>query len=109
MSERNGRMMLFVDPGASHGLDDLLMDWGILSENKFIYEPNTSMTSNANNFIINQFAKHPINDLLIDYNLNVVLGQPRPVIRDPLAENNKRLSVIELMGTSPSSWVERTP
>ena len=109
MSEQNGRMMLFVDPGASHGLDDLLMDWGILSENKFIYEPNTSMTSNANNFIINQFAKHPINDLLIDYNLNVVLGQPRPVIKDPLAENNKRLAVIELMGTSPSSWVERTP
>jgi hypothetical protein len=26
-----------------------------------------------------------------------------------LAENNKRLSVIELMGTSQSSWIERSP
>lgn len=109
MSEQNGRIMLFLDPGPLHGLDSLLLDWGILSENKFIYEPNASMTSNANSFIINQFAEHPINDLLIDYNLNVVLGQPRPVIKDPLAENNKRLTVIEIMGTSQTSWIERTP
>ncbi len=109
MSEQNGRMIVFIDPGPTHGLDDLFEDWGILSENKFIYEPNTSMTSSSNNFIIHQFAEHPINDLLIDYKLNAVLGQPRPVIKDPLAENNKRLSVIELMGTSQSSWIERSP
>lgn len=106
MTERNGRIIVLIDPGRVHGLDELFFDWGILSENKFIIGSEQSFVSNSEDFIINQFADHPINHLLIDYNLNAIFGQPRPVKIDPLAVNNPRLSVTEIIGSGKSTWIK---
>ena len=107
MNDRNGRLIVLIDPGRLHGMNELFFDWGILAENEFIYESDSSLISNSDDFIIHQFAEHPINELLLDYNLNAVFGQPRPIKKDPLATANKRLSVKEILGTSESSWIER--
>jgi ABC-type uncharacterized transport system involved in gliding motility auxiliary subunit len=107
MNEQNGRLIALIDPGRIHGMDALFFDWGVLAENEFIYEKSSSIISNSDDFIIHQFADHPINALLLDYNLNAVFGQPRPIKKDPLAISNKRLSVKEILGTSESSWIER--
>ena len=106
MTERNGRIIALIDPGRVHGLDELFFDWGILSENKFIFGSEQSFVSNSEDFIINQFADHPINRLLLDYNLNTIFGQPCPVKMDPLAINNPRLSVTEIIGSGNSTWIE---
>ena len=106
MSDRNGRMLVFLDPGRIHGMDNLFYDWGVLAENQFIFGSRQSLVSNSDDFIINQFAEHPINQLMIDYKLNAVFGQPRPILADPLSKNNKRLSVKELIGTAPETWIE---
>lgn len=106
MSERNGRIIALIDPGRVHGLEDLFFDWGILSDNKFIFGSEQSFVSNSDDFIINQFADHPINHLMIDYNLNAIFGQARPVKMDPLAINNSRLSVSEIIGTGNGTWIE---
>ena len=107
MNDQNGRLIALIDPGLIHGMDALFFDWGVLAENEFIYETSSSIISNSDDFIIHQFADHPINALLLDYNLNAVFGQPRPIKKDPLAISNKRLSVKEILGTSESSWIER--
>ena len=106
MTERNGRIITLIDPGRVHGLDELFFDWGIISENKFIFGSEQSFVSNSEDFIINQFADHPINRLLLDYNINSVFGQPRPVKMDPLATNNRRLSVKEIIGSGNGTWIE---
>ena len=93
MTEQNGRIIALIDPGRVHGLDELFFDWGILSENKFILGSEKSFVSNSEDFIINQFADHPINQMLIDYKLNAIFGQPRPVKVDPLAINNPAIKV----------------
>ena len=105
MTEKNGRIIALIDPGRLHGLDELLFDWGILSENKFIFGSEKSFVSNSD-FIINQFADHPINHLLLDYNINAIFGQSRPVKMDPLAINNLRLSVKEIIGSGNDTWIE---
>lgn len=106
MNDRNGRMLVFLDPGRIHGMDNLFFDWGILAENQFIFGSTQSLVSNSDDFIINQFAEHPINQLMIDYKLNAVFGQPRPILADPLSEKNKRLTVKELIGTGAATWIE---
>ena len=106
MTEQNGRIIALIDPGRVHGLDELFFDWGILSENKFILGSEKSFVSNSEDFIINQFADHPINQMLIDYKLNAIFGQPRPVKVDPLAINNPRLSVKEIIGSGKSTWIK---
>ena len=106
MTERNGRIIVLLDPGRAHGLDELFYDWGILCENRFIFGSEQSFISNSEDFIINQFADHPINKILIDYKLNAIFGQPRPVKKDPLAIYNPRLSVTEIIGSGSSTWLE---
>ena len=106
LSEKNGRMLVFLDPGRIHGLDDLFLDWGVLAQNKFIFGSTQSLVANSEDFIINQFSKHPINQLVLDYNLNAIFGAPRPIIADPLSLNNKRLSVTELLGTNKDTWAK---
>ena len=104
LSDQNGRMLVFLDPGRIHGLDDLFLDWGVLVQNQFIFGSTQSLVANSEDFIINQFSEHPINQLIIDYNLNAIFGPPRPIITDPLSINNKRLSVTELVGTGKETW-----
>jgi hypothetical protein len=99
-------MIALIDPGRVHGLDELLFDWGILSENKFVFGSERSFVSNSEDFIINQFADHPINHLLLNYNINAIFGQPRPVKMDPLAINNPRLAVTEIIGSGSGTWIE---
>ncbi|MFL2848405.1 MAG: GldG family protein [Coraliomargaritaceae bacterium] len=108
MTDRNGRIIALIDPGRIHGLDELFFDWGIIADNKFIFGSEQSFLSNSDDFIINQFADHPINNLMLDYNLNAIFGQPRPVKMDPLASNNSRLSVTEIIATGNTTWIENS-
>ena len=38
--------------------------------------------------------------------MNPIIGQPRPIIADPLSINNKRLTVTEIAGTGSTTWIE---
>jgi len=57
--------------------------------------------------IIRRFAEHPITDLLVDYQITALFGQPRPVRTDPGSLKDPRLKVDQIIGTSDQSWGER--
>jgi len=107
MSDRNGRMMVFLDPGRKHGMDDLLFDWGVLADDMAIFDEGPDYKASGGDFIIRRFAQHPITEFLIDYKITALFGQPRPVRKDPAARNDERLKVTQLIGSSETSWAER--
>lgn len=107
MSERNGRIIVLIDPGRRHGMGDLFYDWGILADDMAVEDTGPDFRAQGGDFIIRRFADHPITELLIDYQITALFGQPRPVRTDPGSLKDPRLKVSQIIGTSDQSWGER--
>jgi hypothetical protein len=107
MSDRNGRMMVLIDPGRRHGMDELFFDWGVLTEDTVVIDNGPDFRAQGGDLIIRRFAEHPITQLLIDYQITALFGRPRSVRTDPASANDSRLQVYQLIGTSENSWAER--
>ena len=107
MDDRNGRIIALVDPGRNHGMNDLFFDWGILAEDTVVIDSGPDFRVQGGDLIIRRFAEHPITQLLIDYQITTLFGQPRTIRIDPASINDNRLQVYPLIGTSEQSWAER--
>ena len=107
MTARNGSLIILIDPGRRHGLNDLLFDWGILAEDLAIIEPSNTHKSSTGDYLIKYFAPHTITKPLSDHSLNPLWGATRPIRVDPAATNKSHLEVMPIIGSSPTSWAER--
>lgn len=107
MSERNGRMIVLIDPWRRHGMEDLFYDWGVLADDMVVRDEGPDFKAQGGDLIIRRFAEHPITELLVDYQITALFGQPRPVRTDPGALRDPRLKVTQIIGTSEQSWAER--
>ena len=107
MSDRNGRIITMIDPGRRHGMGELFFDWGVLTEDTTVEGNGADFRAQGGDLIIRRFGEHPITQLLIDYQITALFGQPRPVRTDPASANDSRLQVHQLLGTSEDSWAER--
>ena len=74
MTARNGSLIILIDPGRRHGLNDLLFDWGILAEDLAIIESSEAHKSNKGDYVIKYFAAHEITKTLSDHSLNPLWG-----------------------------------
>ncbi|MEM8867851.1 MAG: GldG family protein [Verrucomicrobiota bacterium] len=107
MSDRNGRMMTFIDPGRRHGMDELFYDWGVLADDMMVVDPGPDFRAQGGDLIIRRFAEHPITEMLIEYQITALFGPPRPVRTDPTSAGDERLQVTQIIGSSEASWGER--
>lgn len=107
MSDRNGRMILTLEPGRKHGLEDLLFDWGILVEDHVAVDVDPNYRSQEGDLIIRHFSEHPISKLLFDYGATAFFGQSRPIRIDPASTADDNLALRYIIGTSQKSWAER--
>lgn len=107
MSERNGRMIVLLDPWRRHGMEDLFYDWGILADDMVVRDEGPDFRAQGGDLIIRRFAEHPITNLLVDYQITALFGQPRPMRADPGSLKDPRLKVSQIIGTSEQSWAER--
>ncbi|MGC6455412.1 MAG: GldG family protein [Coraliomargaritaceae bacterium] len=107
LSERNGRLIVFLNPGRRHGMDDLFYDWGVLAEDLAVFDTSDDFRASGGDLIIRRFAPHPITQMLLDYKITGLFGLPRPVRADPAALNVDGLKVEQIIGTSSQSWAER--
>lgn len=107
MSERNGRMLVLIDPGRRHGMGELFYDWGVLADDMAVVDNGPDFRAQGGDLIIRRFAEHPITDLLVDYQITALFGQPRPIRTDPGSLKDARLKVNQIIGTSNQSWAER--
>ena len=106
MSERNGRMMVLIDPGRRHGMEELFYDWGVLADDMLVEDIGPDFRAQGGDLIIRRLAAHPITKLLVDYQVTALFGRPRPMRTDPGSLKDPRLKVTQIMGTSDQSWAE---
>jgi hypothetical protein len=108
LENQQGRLMLFLEPGLSHGLNELLLDWGILSEDLQVVDSGPDFRLEGGDLIIRRFAEHPITEFLIQFQLGVIVGAPRPVREDPGLAEDSGLVVSPLLSSSETSWAARS-
>lgn len=106
-----GRMMFFLGPPysiGSLGLDDLLLDWGILVYDDEIFDVDPQSFAENGDLILYSFTdKNPITKVLIDHSQKLRLGRTRTVIPDPGRSLSIGLNTLTLAATSPTAWGER--
>jgi hypothetical protein len=111
LTTRAGRLILLIDPGIPHGLENLLFDWGvIIYDNVIIDLDPRSLTENNDMRLwgpgfIRDSVSH-ITDNLIDNDLSIVCGPARVVTDDIGRSLDDGLSVKKLITSSPSAWGE---
>jgi len=107
VSERAGRIVAMLPPATSHGLDDLLYDWGLVADDVIVLEPNPANVTEAGELRINAFLPHPITQSLIDNQFAAYFGLTRVVRPDPGRPLDNALRVEVLGATSDTAWGER--
>ena len=105
-----GRLLLFLAPGISAnnlGLDELLLDWGILVDDDVIYDTGADNITDDGDMIIKFLdGKHAITQTLIDNNVALRIGAARSVRPDPGRSPGSGLNVTTLAATSVTAWGE---
>jgi hypothetical protein len=105
-----GRVLLFLAPGAAAsalGLDELLLDWGVLVHDDIILDTGRENMAENGDLMIYAFSPHPITRTLIDYGYKLQLGASRTVMPDPGRSLGSGLNTVALAATSTTAWGER--
>lgn len=109
LQTRAGRIILMIDPGRPHGLENLLFDWGVIVYDNLIVDPNPSSMTEAGDLRLWHFARDPgshITDQIIDNSLFPFFGFSRVVSEDLGRSPDDGLSVRKLIVTSDAAWGE---
>jgi hypothetical protein len=108
LANKSGRLLLALEPGPNHGLDQLLQDWGVRAEDALLVDPNPQEFAEGGDLILRRFATHPITKLLVDNQITLLAGRVRIVRPDPNRPADATLKLTSLIGASPTAWGERT-
>lgn len=102
-----GRLILLLAPGQPHGLEDLLLDWGILVDDDLIFDTGAENITEEGELLLRFFAPHPVTQTLIDLRqLFPRIGPARSVRPDPGRSLVNGLTVTTLAATSTTAWGE---
>lgn len=105
-----GRVILMLAPGISAvnlGLDDLLLDWGVLVDDDLICDTGNQNMTEDRDLLIYSFRKgHPITQSLFDQGAWLRFGFTRSVRPDPGRSAGNGLNTVTLAATSKTAWGE---
>ena len=101
-----GRLILLLAPTQPHGLEDLLLDWGVLVDDDVIYDTGAENMTEEGELLLRFLTPHPITRTLIDYNLQPRIGPARSVRPDPGRSLGNTVNVTTLAATSTTAWGE---
>lgn len=109
--ERNGRVLLLLDPGRAHGLEAVLSDWAIFSPEAELQEPNPTYRTPDGDIALRRLTDkpHPLTRVLREQDLPLIAARLRPSRFDEGSAPDSTLSVTPLIFTSDQSWGEADP
>jgi hypothetical protein len=111
LTQRNGHLLIFLEPGENAGLDSLLHDWGLHSTDRVIVEDSAHRPStNPSDLIVDPAEPghgepHEIVRLLALTGQNLLFGSTRPVEVDPTSSDDQKKQVTELLFSSKNSYL----
>ncbi len=105
-----GRLMVFLDMGPLNGLEDVMADWGVMSDDLLVLDSGGDYESASGDLIARGFPEkpHQIARYLIEANMPVQFGSARPVRQDMGAPIDDTLKLDALILSGPQSWGERS-
>lgn len=106
LTTRAGRLIVMLDPGVAHGLENLTFDWGVIVYDNVIFDLNPSSVTETNDLRLWRFKRNAITDNLNNNGLAVVVGPARVISDDLGRSHDDGLSVEKLIATSPEAWGE---
>jgi len=106
----NGRAAIFLDMGSLYGLESVLFEWGILSDDMLVLDNSGDYESSDGDLIARHFPQnpHPVVRYLLDAQLPVQFGSVRPVREDLGAPADDRLKLSPIILSSATSWAEKS-
>jgi ABC-type uncharacterized transport system len=109
LTTRAGRLIVLLDPGVAHGLENLTFDWGVIVYDNVIIDLDPRSLTENNDPRLWNFTRDPasgITDNLINNGMVAIVG-PARVVSDDLGRSlDDGLSVKRLIATSPEAWGE---
>ncbi len=107
LNKRAGRVIVLLEPGREHGLEDLFYNWGILAEDTLVIERDPNSLITGGDLKILRFSEHAITSSLFLQKIPVITDRASSVREDPGRPIDDSLVVTELLATSDQSWAER--
>ncbi len=106
----NGRVVMFLRMGSLCGLEDVLFDWGIRSDDMQVLDSGGYFESAEGDLIARTFPKnaHAIVKYLLNADMPAQFGSVRPVRKDEGAPPDDTLKLDVLLLSSGSSWAEKS-
>jgi ABC-type uncharacterized transport system involved in gliding motility auxiliary subunit len=101
-----GRLILLLAPGRPHGLEELLLDWGMVVDDDVIHDTATQDMTEERELLLRFLTPHPVTQTLIDFSLQPRIGPARSVRPDPGRSMGNGLNVTTLAATSTTAWGE---
>jgi hypothetical protein len=109
LTTRAGRLIVLLDPGVAHGLENLTFDWGVIVYDNVIIDLDPRSLTENNDVRLWNFTADPasrITESLINNAMPVIVG-PARVVSDDLGRSlDDGLSVKRLIATGPEAWGE---
>ncbi len=103
-----GRVILLLAPGNSAinlGLDDLLLDWGVLVDDDLVLDTGAENMTEDSDLLIRAFAPHPITQFILDRGAGTLrFGLTRSVRPDPGRSAGAGLTTTAVAATSTTAW-----
>ncbi|HUR58932.1 MAG TPA: GldG family protein [Opitutaceae bacterium] len=110
LSVQAGRLLLFLAPGMSAGslgLDELLLDWGVLVDDDLVIDPAPEAIAEDFDLIIWSFDPvHPVAQPLVGRRLPLRLSAARTVRADPGLSKASGYTVVPIAAVTKSAWGE---
>jgi hypothetical protein len=101
-----GRLMLFLHPGQpSYGLEDLLLEWGVVVDNDLVCDTGQENLSEDGDLIVAAYADHPITRVMLDNAFKLYMGPSRSVWPVGSAAGSG-LNTTTLAASSLTAWGE---
>ena len=110
LTTRAGRLILMLEPGVPHGLDNLLFDWGVIVYDDLIIDLNPQSVTENSDLRLWRFKQNDpshITDNIYNNGMSVIVGGTRSVSDELGRSADDGLSVRKLVATSPDAWGER--
>lgn len=108
LANNAGRLILLLSPGQAHGLDNLLRDWGLVSEDVQIYDEGPDGQNETGDLILRSLSdRSPITAPYFSNPVTFRFGSARPARPDSSRRVDTGLQVEPLVATSATAWGER--
>jgi hypothetical protein len=106
--ERNGRVLVLLEPAKTHGLDTILSDWAIFSPDCELQEQDPSGRSAEGDIVLRRLVDKPnaLTRVLQEQDLPIIGSRFRNVKFDDGSTPDSTLSVTPLIFSSDNSWGE---